>query len=67
VSAPVVTTPPVGTQGVPAHWEWTAYGWSLVSGYYAMVPAPQAVWIDGHWKQGLFGQWRWIAGHWQTK
>jgi hypothetical protein len=67
VSAPVVATPPVGTQLVPAHWEWTAYGWSLVPAYYATVPAPQAVWVDGHWKQGLFGQWRWIAGHWQTK
>jgi hypothetical protein len=52
---------------VPAQWSWTGYGWSFVPGYYAAVPDPKATYIAGHWKQGLFGQWRWIAGHWEVK
>ncbi len=65
---PVPVTPPQpGYSWVPAHWEWSGYGWTFVAGHYTLAPAPQAEWIPGYWKQGVFGQWRWIAGHWKVK
>lgn len=68
---PAPVAPPAPPQPdyswVPAHWDWTGYGWSFVAGHFTQTPGPQAEYIAGHWKQGLFGQWRWIAGHWTTK